>query len=378
MSKPSIEHVVKMIISEQLGMKPNQIHRNATFIEDLGADSLDTVELVMAFEEEFGIEVPDEDAEKLQTVGSVIKYIEYNVKSENNNTPPPSSDKESESGTILLSSRYQLNPSSDRIGRGGMGVVYRAWDQKHERHIAIKVLPEQIMDDPHEIRRLKREAQRCLELTHTNIVRVYDWMEDGHLTFLTMEYVDGSDLHGLRAQMDVEYFEVSQLIRITRNLCDALAYAHLKAKVVHRDIKPSNLLVTQDGDLKITDFGIARSVADSMTRLTGSQQSISGTLPFMSPQQALGEPPTILDDIYSVGATLYDLLTGCPPFHSGDITTQIRLTLPPSIRQRRIELGYESGEDIPAAWEGAIRSCLSKDPRERPQSAYDLYERLGL
>ena len=115
-----------------------------------------------------------------------------------------------------------------------------------------------------------------------------------------------------------------------------------------------------------------------MTRLTGSQQSISGTLPFMSPQQALGEPPTILDDIYSVGATLYDLLTGCPPFHSGDITTQIRLTLPPSIRQRRIELGYESGEDIPAAWEGAIRSCLSKDPRERPQSAYDLYERLGL
>jgi TolB-like protein/Tfp pilus assembly protein PilF len=159
-------------------------------------------------------------------------------------------------------------------------------------------------------------------------------------------------------------------------LCDALDYAHNHAKVIHRDLKPANLMVNQRSDLKITDFGIARSLADSATRLTG-EQGRSGTLVYMSPQQLSGERGTHLDDIYSLGATMYELLTSKPPFYSGNIDRQICERVAPSMTERRKELDVDPAF-IPKAWEDAVAACLAKDPSQRPQSAAELPQRLKL
>jgi hypothetical protein len=145
--------------------------------------------------------------------------------------------------------------------------------------------------------------------------------------------------------------------------------------VVHRDLKPANLMVNSRGELKITDFGISRSMSDSMTRV--SMSNTAGTLAYMSPEQALGAPPAALDDIYAFGATVYDLLTGRPPFFRGNLQVQLETVVPPPMMQRREELGHE-GEPIPALWEEVIAMCLAKKPQDRPQSMGDVAAMLGL
>lgn len=152
-------------------------------------------------------------------------------------------------------------------------------------------------------------------------------------------------------------------------------YAHAQAKIVHRDLKPANILVTQDGVVKVADFGIARSLSDTHTRLTGRAGETSGTLVYMSPQQLSGEDPATSDDIYALGATLYELLTAKPPFHTGDIGLQIRETAPKPVNQRRAASG---SAPVPAAWEETILACLAKEPEDRPQSAGEMVRRLSL
>ena len=159
-------------------------------------------------------------------------------------------------------------------------------------------------------------------------------------------------------------------------LCDALDYAHNRAKVIHRDLKPANLMVNQRGDLKVTDFGIARSLADSASRLT-AEQGRSGTLVYMSPQQLNGDRSTHLDDIYSLGATIYELLTSKPPFYSGNIDRQICERVAPSMTERRKEFDIEPAL-VPQIWEEVVAACLAKDPSRRPQSAAEVAQRLQL
>jgi serine/threonine protein kinase len=237
-----------------------------------------------------------------------------------------------------------------------------------------------MLRDPLALKSLKRETTRCIGLTHHNIVRVYNFEEDERygVAFISMEYIDGDNLHNLRADREYECFEVEELVDLVEQLCYGLYYAHENVGIIHRDLKPTNLLLNRDSELKISDFGIARSLADSMSRITGSPDSISGTLPYMSPQQALGEPSTHLDDIYSIGATIYDLLTGRPPFFSGNLFEQIKATLPPTMRQRRIEFGNRSGKPIPTKWEKAVSSCLAKNPTLRPQSVVELAKLLEI
>src|SRR5439155_19355286 len=145
---------------------------------------------------------------------------------------------------------------------------------------------------------------------------------------------------------------------------------------IHRDLKPANLMVNQRGHLKITDFGIARSLADSASRLT-AEQGRSGTLVYMSPRQVDGERGTHLDDIYSLGVTIYDLLTSKPPFYSGNIDRQIHERVAPSMTERRKEFNIEPAL-VPAVWEETIAACLAKDPSRRPQSAAEVAQRLQL
>jgi len=266
-----------------------------------------------------------------------------------------------------LFNRYTLTKT---LGRGGMGVVWLARDDELERDVALKFLPELIIHDRAVLSDLKRETRRSLELTHKNIIRIYDFVYDQTSACISMEYVDGDTLSNLRADKPRKVFEPAELKGWVSQLCDALDYAHNHPRIVHRDLKPANLMVNQRGDLKVSDFGIARSLSDSLSKLT-MQHGRSGTLVYMSPQQLDGERGDHLDDVYSLGASVYELLTSKPPFYSGNVDRQIREKIPPTMTQRRKELEIE-GEPIDAVWEKVVAACLAKDPTRRPQSVAEI------
>ncbi len=270
-----------------------------------------------------------------------------------------------------LFSRYRLVKT---LGRGGMGIVWLACDEELERDVALKFLPELIVHDRAVLGDLKRETRRSLELTHKNIVRIYDFIHDEASGCISMEYVDGDTLSNLRADKPLKIFEPDELGDWVSQLCDALDYAHNHARIVHRDLKPANLMVNQRGDLKVADFGIARSLSDSVSKLT-MQHGKSGTLVYMSPQQLEGERGSHLDDIYSVGASLYELITSKPPFYSGNVDRQIREKVPPPMTERRKELEINGGS-VDQSWEKVVAECLSKDPTRRPQSVAEIAQRL--
>jgi len=271
--------------------------------------------------------------------------------------------------------RYNL---VEECGRGSMGVVWRAVDEQLDRLVALKFLPEVIATDPEAIRDLKRETRQCLELTHVNIVRVYDFLVSQLNAAIAMEYVDGTSLSRQKIERPGGCFTPAELKPLAMQLCDALDHAHRTAHVVHRDVKPANLLLSKRGTLKAADFGIARSLTETRTRLTSTTIGTSGTLLYMSPQQIAGERPAPSDDIYALGATLYELLTGKPPFFRGDAVSlvfQIRERRPDPLAERRAELGGE-GPSIPAFWSEIIFDCLNKDPSRRPASAAEVASRL--
>ncbi|PYK32492.1 MAG: hypothetical protein DME54_15845, partial [Verrucomicrobia bacterium] len=272
-----------------------------------------------------------------------------------------------------LFSRYTLVKI---LGRGGMGIVWLAHDEELERDVALKFLPDLLIHDAAVLSNLKRETRRCLELTHKNIVRIYDFVHDERSGCISMEYVDGDTLSSLRCDKERKVFEAAELSDWMSQLCDALDYAHNYARIIHRDLKPANLMVNQRGELKVSDFGIARSLGDSTSVITMAGGR-SGTLAYMSPQQLEGERGTHLDDIYSLGATVYELLTSKPPFYVGDINRQIREKILPSMTERRKEFDIEA-EPIPAVWEEWVAACLAKDPRRRPQSVTEIARQLQM
>ncbi len=263
-----------------------------------------------------------------------------------------------------------------QLGRGGMGVVWLARDEKLEREVALKFLTEALAHDPVAVNDLKRETRRALELTHSHIVRIYDFIDDGHTAAVSMEYVDGASLTQRRLAQPAQVFSSGELGPWVEQLCEALHYAHTKAKIVHRDLKPANLMVDARGDLKVADFGISATLSETATRAS-QQVGSSGTPVYMSPQQMMGEKPAVSDDLYALGATLYELLTGKPPFYSGNIFMQVQQKVPPSLAQRREDLGLTGLEPIPAAWEETIAACLAKEPEQRPASAREVRERLA-
>lgn len=277
---------------------------------------------------------------------------------------------------MTVFNRYKLQRV---LGRGGMGVVWLADDLKLERPVALKFLPSLIGLDPAAVKELKTETRRGLELSHPNIVRIYDFVDDDDTAAISMEFVDGKTLSELRLNTEGGVFTTEEVSKWLLGVCDALDYAHFQRKLVHRDLKPANImLTTRDAVAKIADFGIARSLSDTMSRLSVANMGASGTLPYMSPQQAMGERPLPTDDVYSLGATLYELFSGKPPFYRGDLPMQINSKIPPSVAERRAELDIKGREELPKVWEDAIAACLSKDPNMRPTCAGMLAEMLGL
>lgn len=275
-----------------------------------------------------------------------------------------------QSGQVMFRRFALIRP----LGRGGMGVVWRAHDQQLDRDVALKLLPDMLLSDPVATEELKQEARKCLDLNHHNVIRVYDFIQDDTMGGLAMELVNGQNLNQLRMVRQPPVLSIATLGPIVKQCCDALEHAHTRANLLHRDIKPANILVTEQGDVKLADFGIARSISDSFTRATSK---FTGTVAYMSPQQLRGIPGRPHDDVYGLAATIYELLTGKPPFFTGDIADQVRNEIPPSMTKRRAEVNL-TAEPIPPAWEDAIAACLSKDAETRPQSAREFAERLGL
>src|SRR3954469_931283 len=268
----------------------------------------------------------------------------------------PSSDSELRTHVErVLSPHYELDCE---IGRGGMGVVYRAKDRRLKRVVAIKVLPPELAFRSEIKTRFLREAETAAQLNHPNIVDIYAVGEAEGLVFFVMAYITGDNL--AKRLHDHGALSVDETRRTMRDVADALAYAHERG-VVHRDIKPDNILIDQgSGRPMVTDFGIARAVSDADSRLTATGIAI-GTPTYMSPEQAAGER-TIdgRSDLYSLGILGYQMLTGEPPFIANStpaILVKHISERPTPIEQRR--------SDVPSDLASVIMTLLEKDPAHR-------------
>jgi serine/threonine protein kinase len=275
-------------------------------------------------------------------------------------------------GTFLGNRRYRVERE---IGRGGMGSVWLANDESLQEPVALKLLPDEIRYDPVALDDMRRETARSRRLSHPNIVRIHDLHEfPGEMPFISMEYIDGASLSRFKTEQTCRCLPWDFVQTLLGQLCAALDYAHGE-NLIHRDLKPGNVMLDSRGRLKLADFGIAAVVSDSMSRVS-LQGNTSGTPAYMSPQQMDGRTPRVTDDIYALGATLYDLLTGKPPFFRGDILHQVRNLEPPTIEDRLDEFGLKN--PIPPDVSAMIMACLAKDPEKRPQSAATLASWIGI
>jgi len=304
---------------------------------------------------------------------------------------PETTGSASASGIKLVFKRYRL---VREIGKGGMGKVWLARDaQLDQAEVALKFLKSELASDPQALHDLKQEVLNNRVLAHQNILRAFNLESDETETdtsmryAISMEYVKGLSLSALKFERAKQnrVFDAEEVQHWVFQLCDAMHHAHEirdetgeRRPVIHRDIKPANLLLTGNGDLKVCDFGIGCTVAETMSRIT-NQTTPSGTLFYMSPQQVAGKTPSPGQDIYSIGATVFELLAGQPPFFRGTtdaLIDQIKNEPPPTIAARRRELG-RTGKPIPAAWEKTVAACLAKDETQRPSSTKAIREMLG-
>ena len=270
--------------------------------------------------------------------------------------------------------RYTLEA---RLGRGGMSVVWRAHDELLGESVALKFIPKVVARDPVAVDDLRQKTARVRFLHHPHIVRVNDFMRDNTLATVSMEYVEGASLEEQRLEQPGQVFGAKALPSLVGQLCLALDYAHEKASIVHGGLKPTNIIVTPDGVAKITDFGIAHSLAVARLRLMIGAESIPATRLYLSPQQLNGDPPSPADDIYSLGAVLYELLLGEPPSSIVAVAAQMRLQESVMMAARRSESGVE-GEPIPLAWKKGVAACLARDPAQRPAGGKAIMNLLGI
>ena len=261
-----------------------------------------------------------------------------------------------------LAGCYTLN---EMLPSQGFFWLWLAHDVELNKDVLLQFLPDSVFADKRAIAELKDEAKRNRQLIHPRIVRVHDLVEDETWAAISMDSVGGDTYADLQQKRGGNAFDPSELTPAIAELCQTLEDAH-RIELFHRDLAPANLVATANG-LMVQNFGFSRIVLDSLAR-SGHKFEGSRDIAYISPQQLDGEQPTRADDIYSLGATLYHLLSSVPPFSEGDIVAQIRKTVPPAASERRTAQKI-AGETIPKAWDGVIAACLAKTAAERPRSA---------
>src|SRR5580692_6920731 len=259
----------------------------------------------------------------------------------------------------VFSDRYEL---THLIARGGMAQVYRARDRQLDRPVALKILFPELSVDRAFVERFRREAQAAANLSHPNIVPVFDWGEDGGTYFIVMEFIDGRALSSILRSAGPMHPD--RAAEIGADVAQALDFAH-RSDVIHRDVKPGNVLITEDGIVKVTDFGIARAIntEESLTQ-TGA---VMGTATYFSPEQAEGMGVDARSDIYSLGVVLFEMVTGRPPF-MGDS--------PVSVASKHVReqapAPRQFNPSVPQDLEAIILKCMAKSPEYRYATGGDL------
>ena len=270
------------------------------------------------------------------------------------NTPPPTLDR----GTLLSNGRYEI---LNLLGQGAMGAVYKAKDNELDRWVAIKVIQPMLVNSPAILRRFKQELILARQISHKNVVRIFDIGETDGMKFITMEYIDGGDLKSLIIEQGK--IPPQEAMDILRQICNALQAAHAEG-VVHRDLKPQNIMMDQHGRVVVMDFGIAHSQETPSMTMTGA---LMGTPEYMSPEQAKGEKTDARADIFAVGIILYEMLTGRLPFKAATvIETMYKRT------QERAIPPVDLDSSVPIQANKIVMKCLEKDPDQRYQSVDDL------
>jgi len=260
---------------------------------------------------------------------------------------------------VAAESRYEI---IEQIGRGGMGVVFRARDKRLGREVALKRLPENLRDHPTAVQLFLREARAAAALNHPNIVTLFDADQEDQTFFITMELLEGDPLHVILRR--ATRLSARDCARLGVQICAGLEYAH-ERRIVHRDIKTANLFFTRGKVVKIMDFGLAKMVEE----VRRSATLIGGTPYYMAPEQALGEAVDARADIYALGVTFYELVTGNVPFKDGDVTYHHRHTRPPDPRTR--------ADGLPDGFAALILEMMAKDPAQRCPSAAAVAARLS-
>ena len=264
----------------------------------------------------------------------------------------------------ILAGRYEL---LEKKGDGGMAVVYKAKDRLLNRFVAIKILRPEYIRDPKFIDSFRRESQSAAGLSHPNIVSVYDVGREGNIYYIVMELLDGenlSDLISRKAPLDEK-----QVIDIARKIASALSFAH-KKKIIHRDVKPHNILITDDGTVKIADFGIARAVNSST--IVNNTSTVMGSVHYLSPEQAKGGYVDARSDIYSLGIVMYDMLTGNVPFDGENAVSVAMMHMNEDVPAPSLVNPH-----ISAMMDAIVLKAAARRPEDRFSSADELIEALN-
>jgi tetratricopeptide (TPR) repeat protein/predicted Ser/Thr protein kinase len=255
----------------------------------------------------------------------------------------------------VLGERYEI---LQMLGEGGMGAVYKARDRELDRFVALKLIRPELAANPSILARFKQELLLSREVTHRNVIRIFDLGDADGVKFITMEFVEGEDLRSLIQEK--KKFPPEEAVELMQQVCRALEAAHTLG-IIHRDLKPQNIMLDQSGRILVMDFGLARMVeGDGMTQ-TGA---LVGTMEYMSPEQALGKDLDQRSDLYSMGLILYELLTGKMPFKAESAVASL-------IKRNQEQAVPVSDHDgtIPRALSNIVSKCLERDPTLRYQTA---------